>query len=156
MNWCDPCQTVLANEQVEAGACWRCGKPVRQKKLSQWFSKSRIMPGFAGFLRPVAGVARQVTTMQKNWIGKSTGAEIHFAVEDSDQTITVFTTRHDTVLGATFMCLAPEHPMVEILSRNTSQAQTIVDFQERMAAENRSSQTIETMKGRGVHRCLLH
>ena len=151
VNWCDPCQTVLANEQVEAGACWRCGKPVRQKKLSQWFFKiTDYAQDLLDFCDQLPGWPDKVTTMQKNWIGKSTGAEIHFAVEDSDQTITVFTTRHDTVLGATFMCLAPEHPMVEILSRNTSQAPAIADFQERMAAENRSSQTIETYEKEGV------
>ncbi|MDA3898259.1 MAG: leucine--tRNA ligase, partial [Desulfobacteraceae bacterium] len=92
----------------------------------------------------------KVTTMQKNWIGKSIGAEIDFAVEASDHVIKVFTTRHDTVLGATFMCLAPEHPMVESLSKNTSQAQAIIEFQERMSLENRSSQTIEDYEKEGV------
>ncbi len=166
VNWCESCQTVLANEQVEGGACWRCGKPVRQKKLSQWFFKiTDYAQDLLDFCDQLPGWPDKVTTMQKNWIGKSTGAEIHFAIENSnkenpdpeksgqkntDQAITVFTTRHDTVLGATFMCLAPEHPMVEMLSKNTPQAQAIREFQERMAAENRSSQTIETYEKEGV------
>lgn len=151
VNWCDPCNTVLANEQVENGACWRCGKPVRQKKLSQWFFKiTDFAQDLLDHCDQLPGWPDKVTTMQKNWIGKSTGAEIDFAVEGSDQVIKVYTTRHDTVLGATFMCLAPEHPMVESLSKNTPQEEAITEFQERMSKENRSSQTIEDYEKEGV------
>jgi len=151
VNWCDPCQTVLANEQVEGGSCWRCGKPVRQKKLSQWFFKiTDFAQDLLEFCDRLPGWPDKVTTMQKNWIGRSTGAEIRFPVENSDQVITVFTTRHDTVLGATFMCLAPEHPLVELLSKNTPQEAVIAEFQERMALENRSSQNIESYEKEGV------
>ena len=86
VNWCEPCQTVLANEQVEAGMCWRCGKPVRQKKLWQWFFK---ITDFAEDLLVhcdlLPGWPDKVTTMQRNWIGKSVGAEIRFAVADSEE-----------------------------------------------------------------------
>ena len=94
VNWCEPCQTVLANEQVEAGMCWRCGKPVRQKKLEQWFFR---ITDFAEDLLihcdRLPGWPEKVTTMQKNWIGKSIGAEIRFPIEASDECIPVFTTR---------------------------------------------------------------
>ena len=151
VNWCDPCQTVLANEQVEAGACWRCGQPVRQKKLSQWFFKiTDYAEDLVDFCEKLPGWPDKVTTMQKNWIGRSTGAEILFAVENSDLSIPVFTTRHDTVFGATFMCLAPEHPMVGILSRGTSQESAIDEFVQRMASQNRSSQMLETYEKEGV------
>jgi leucyl-tRNA synthetase len=151
VNWCDPCQTVLANEQVEGGACWRCGHPVRQKKLSQWFFKiTDYAQDLLDFCEKLPGWPDKVTTMQKNWIGRSTGAEILFAVENSELSIPVFTTRHDTVFGATFMCLAPEHPMVSILSRGTSQEIAIDEFVQRMASQNRSSQMLETYEKEGV------
>ncbi|MFO7838140.1 MAG: class I tRNA ligase family protein, partial [Desulfosalsimonadaceae bacterium] len=94
VNWCDTCQTVLANEQVEAGECWRCGQPVQQKKLWQWFFKiTDYAEDLLQYCDKLAGWPEKVTTMQKNWIGKSVGAEIHFPVEKSEQTIRVFTTR---------------------------------------------------------------
>jgi leucyl-tRNA synthetase len=151
VNWCAPCQTVLANEQVEGGACWRCGHAVRQKKLSQWFFKiTDYAEDLLDFCEQLPGWPDKVTTMQKNWIGRSTGGEILFAVENSELSIPVFTTRHDTVFGATFMCLAPEHPMVSILSRGTSQEIAIDEFVQRMASQNRSSQMLETYEKEGV------
>ncbi len=151
VNWCDPCQTVLANEQVEAGMCWRCGKPVRQKKLWQWFFK---ITDFAEDLLvhcdQLPGWPDKVTTMQRNWIGKSVGAEIRFPVEGSDAVISVFTTRQDTVFGATFMCLAPEHPMVGELSAGTPQSAAVADFIERISHQERSSKAIETYEKEGV------
>jgi len=151
VNWCDPCQTVLANEQVEGGACWRCGKPVRQKKLSQWFFKiTDYAQDLLDFCEKLPGWPEKVTTMQKNWIGRSTGAEIRFAVDGSDQSITVFTTRPDTIFGATFMCLAPEHPMVIDLSRGTAQESSVDAFVERMSRQNRSAQMLETYEKEGV------
>ncbi|MDA8403941.1 MAG: leucine--tRNA ligase [Desulfobacteraceae bacterium] len=151
VNWCDPCQTVLANEQVEGGACWRCGQPVRQKKLSQWFFKiTHYAQDLLDFCEKLPGWPEKVTTMQKNWIGRSTGAEIRFAVENADFAITVFTTRPDTIFGATFMCLAPEHPMVGLLCRGTSQEAAVNAFVERMARQNRSAQMLETYEKEGV------
>jgi leucyl-tRNA synthetase len=151
VNWCDPCQTVLANEQVEAGMCWRCGKPVRQKKLAQWFFR---ITDYADDLLVhcdlLPGWPDMVVAMQKNWIGKSPGAEIHFNVENSSEQIVVFTTRQDTVFGATFMCLAPEHPMVQKLSLGTSQEHLVNDFIERISMQDRSSKGIETYEKEGV------
>ncbi len=112
VNWCEPCQTVLANEQVEDGRCWRCDCEVEQKELEQWFFK---ITAYAQELLDetfhLKGWPEPVLTMQRNWIGCSTGCEIDFAVEGSGTVIKVFTTRQDTLYGATFMSLAPEHPM---------------------------------------------
>ena len=151
VNWCEPCQTVLANEQVEAGMCWRCGNPVRQKKLWQWFFK---ITDFAEDLLVhcdmLPGWPDKVTTMQRNWIGKSLGAEIRFTVEGSDEAISVFTTRPDTVFGATFMCLAPEHPLVPSLAAGTDQADAVAAFVERISLQERSSKAIENYEKEGV------
>ncbi len=112
VNWCEPCQTVLANEQVEDGRCWRCDCEVEQKELEQWFFK---ITDYAQELLDetynLSGWPEPVLTMQRNWIGRSTGCEIDFSVANSEAIIKVFTTRQDTLYGATFMSLAPEHPM---------------------------------------------
>ncbi|MCF8069361.1 MAG: leucine--tRNA ligase [Desulfobacterales bacterium] len=151
VNWCEPCQTVLANEQVESGMCWRCGKPVRQKKLRQWFFK---ITDFAEDLLlhcdKLSGWPEKVLTMQKNWIGKSVGAQIIFPVENSEDNIPVFTTRQDTVFGATFMCLAPEHPMVTKLSAGTDQETPVSEFVERISGQDRSARAIEDYEKEGV------
>ena len=151
VNWCEPCQTVLANEQVEAGMCWRCGKPVRQKKLAQWFFR---ITDYADDLLVhcdlLPGWPDKVVAMQKNWIGKSIGAEIRFNVENSSEQIVVFTTRQDTIFGATFMCLAPEHPMVQKLSKGTIQEHPVHAFVERISMQDRSSKGIESYEKEGV------
>ncbi len=112
VNWCPSCRTVLANEQVVDGGCERCGTPVVQKDLEQWFFRitdyaDRLLAG----LDQLGGWPEKVKTMQRNWIGRSEGAEVDFAVAGGG-TITVFTTRPDTLHGATFMVLAPEHAAV--------------------------------------------
>ena len=151
VNWCDPCQTVLANEQVEAGMCWRCGQPVRQKKLWQWFFRiSDYAEDLLVHCDALPGWPDKVLTMQKNWIGKSLGAEIRFPIEGSEEVITVFTTRHDTVFGATFMCLAPEHPLVSELSRNTPQEDAVRAFVDRIAMQDRSDRGLEKYEKEGV------
>jgi len=155
VNWCETCQTVLANEQVEAGMCWRCGREVRQKKLWQWFFRiSDYADDLLVYCDRLPGWPDKVITMQKNWIGKSLGAEIRFAIEnpppEAGSTISVFTTRQDTVFGATFMCLAPEHPLVPLLAEGTAQQETIAAFVERMALSDRSSKAVETYEKEGV------
>ena len=151
VNWCEPCQTVLANEQVEAGMCWRCGKPVRQKKLAQWFFRiTDYAEDLLVHCDLLPGWPDKVVAMQKNWIGKSIGAEIRFAVENSSEQIVVFTTRQDTIFGATFMCLAPEHPMVQKLSKGTSQEHPVNAFVERISMQDRSSKGIESYEKEGV------
>ena len=111
VNWCPSCRTVLANEQVVDGACERCGTPVVQKDLEQWFFRitdyaDRLLEG----LDRLEGWPEKVKVMQRNWIGRSEGAEIRFAIPSLGETVTVFTTRPDTLHGATFLVLAPEHP----------------------------------------------
>ena len=118
VNWCDECQTVLANEQVEDGRCWRCESSVRQKELEQWFFK---ITDYADELLDFSGVIdwpEKVKIMQTNWIGKSYGTNIHFKLEDKEEIITVFTTRPDTIFGCTFMALPPEHPLVSRWLKN--------------------------------------
>jgi len=119
VNWCTPCNTVLANEQIKAGRCWRCNDPVIQKEMNQWFLDT---PKYAQEL--VDGLddiefPENVTAMQKDWIGRSEGAEIIFTVEDSGEEIKVFTTRPDTIFGATFITLAPEHDLSRSFAEGT-------------------------------------
>ncbi|UCD89845.1 MAG: leucine--tRNA ligase [Desulfobacterales bacterium] len=151
VNWCDPCQTVLANEQVEAGACWRCSQPVRQKELWQWFFRiTDYAEDLLTYCDKLPGWPEKVITMQKNWIGKSFGAEIRFPIEDTDEAISVFTTRQDTVCGATFMCLAPEHPLVLKLSEGKQQAVEVGQFIERISLQDRSARVIDSFEKEGV------
>lgn len=123
VNWCPSCQTVLANEQVADGLCDRCRSEVVQKDLEQWFWKitdyaERLLAG----LDTLEGWPQRVKVMQRNWIGRSEGAELDFEIPSIGETLTVFTTRPDTVHGATFMVLAPEHPLVERLLEGQPQA----------------------------------
>lgn len=113
--WCPVDQTVLANEQVENGHCWRCGAEVEKKKMKQWFFK--ITAYADELLEEIDQLdwPEKIKVMQKNWIGRSEGAEVKFSVEGSDDTVTVFTTRPDTLFGATFLVLAPEHPLLSKL-----------------------------------------
>ncbi|MDD2388379.1 MAG: leucine--tRNA ligase [Desulfobacterales bacterium] len=151
VNWCDTCQTVLANEQVESGMCWRCGRQVRQKKLWQWFFRiTDYADDLLVHCDQLPGWPEKVTTMQRNWIGKSYGAEIRFAIEGRDQDISVFTTRPDTIFGATFMCLAPEHPLVLELSEGTRQQTQARAFVDRMALQERSVKALENYEKEGV------
>ena len=113
--WCDTDNTVLANEQVEGGKCWRCGNPVTKRNLKQWFF--RITAYADEILEATDDLdwTEMVKTMQKNWIGRSVGAEVDFVVNGQDAIITVFTTRPDTLFGASYVALAPEHPLVSQL-----------------------------------------
>jgi leucyl-tRNA synthetase len=151
VNWCEKCQTVLANEQVEQDKCWRCSKTVQQKKLWQWFFK---ITDFAEDLLihcdKLPGWPDKVTTMQKNWIGKSVGSELKFKIHGKDEDIVVFTTRPDTVFGATFMCLAPEHPLVETLSRGTDQEEQVKNFVKKISSQERSAEGLEKYDKEGV------
>ncbi len=114
--WCETDQTVLANEQVEGGKCWRCGNPVTKKNLKQWFFKITEYADEMLEATDDLDWTESVKVMQKNWIGKSQGAEIDFAVDGRQETITVFTTRPDTLFGATFLVLAPEHKLSRALA----------------------------------------
>ena len=110
--WCETDNTVLANEQVEGGKCWRCGNPVTKRNLKQWFFRITAYADEILEATDALDWTEMVKTMQKNWIGRSVGAEVEFAVSGQDSKITVFTTRPDTLFGATYIALAPEHPLV--------------------------------------------
>ena len=129
VNWCPSCRTVLANEQVVEGCCERCHTPVTKKHLSQWYLKitdyaNRLLEE----LDTLDGWPNKVKLMQKNWIGKSTGAQIRFAIDGTDRELEVFTTRCDTVYGVTFMVMAPEHPYVTELTKGTEYEQATNDY----------------------------
>ncbi len=114
--WCPSCKTILANEQVEQGRCWRCSSDVTKKSLEQWYLRiteyaQRLLDDLSTIDWP-----EQIKLMQTNWIGRSEGAEVDFTVQGSGETLTVFTTRPDTLFGASYMVLAPEHPLVPELT----------------------------------------
>lgn len=132
VNWCPDCQTVLANEQVVDGVCERCGAPVGKKNLSQWYFKitdyaERLLKN----LDTLDGWPNKVKIMQKNWIGKSVGAEVDFAIKDDERKLKIFTTRVDTLFGVTYMVLAPEHPYVNSLVEGTEYEQAVKEYIDR-------------------------
>lgn len=120
VNWCPDCKTVLANEQVEQGKCWKCDSPVEEKELEQWFFRitdyaERLLEG----LDQLEGWPENTKTLQRNWIGKSQGVEIDFGIEGTDHKISVFTTRPDTIYGVTFMAIAPENKLLKTLNMDS-------------------------------------
>lgn len=132
VNWCPDCQTVLANEQVVDGVCERCGAPVGKKNLSQWYFKitdyaERLLKN----LDTLDGWPNKVKVMQKNWIGKSVGAEVEFAIKDDERKLKIFTTRVDTLFGVTYMVLAPEHPYVNSLVEGSEYEQPVKEYIDR-------------------------
>ncbi len=150
VNWCPSCQTVLANEQVKEGKCERCGTTVTMKYLEQWYFKitdyaEKLLDG----LDKLPGWPEHVKTMQRNWIGKSTGAEVDFPIDGMDKTIRIFTTRPDTIYGVTFMAIAPESPLVSELVTSEQKAE-VEDFLARVALEDRFKRTSLEAKKEGV------
>lgn len=148
VNWCPDCATVLANEQVEEGCCWRCHNPVEQKELEQWFFKiTDYADELLDWTDKLPGWPERVLAMQRNWIGKSYGCEIEFPVAEGEERIKVFTTRPDTLFGATFMSLAPEHPMVNKLVTEEQQAavEQFVATVERQDKVERTSGELEKL-----------
>ncbi|MBL0387322.1 leucine--tRNA ligase [Tumebacillus sp. ITR2] len=130
VNWCPECSTVLANEQVIDGACWRCDSEVVKKDLEQWFFKiteyaERLLDDLEQLQ---GGWPERVITMQRNWIGKSTGAEITYQIDGRDDTLTVFTTRPDTVYGVSYVVLAPENELVQKLIEGYEQGAEVQAF----------------------------
>ena len=150
VNWCPLCLTVLANEQVEEGCCWRCHSEVEPKELEQWFFK---ITDYAQELLDetyrMSGWPEPVLIMQRNWIGRSTGCEIDFPVADSAKRIRVFTTRQDTLFGATFMSLAPEHPFALELTVADRRAE-VETFIARIRKEDKIKRTSEDYEKEGV------
>ena len=151
VNWCPTCATVLANEQVEEGLCWRCDSPVHLKELNQWFFKiTAYAEELLADLDQLTHWPERVLTMQRHWIGKSPGAEIYFPLEKGGEPLTVFTTRADTLFGATFMSLAPEHPLALALAQGTGQEEAVGNFVEYWRAQNRSRGVLEEVTKEGV------
>lgn len=129
VNWCNDCNTVLANEQVIDGCCWRCDSVVVKKDLEQWFFKiTDYADRLLNDLSELKGWPERVKTMQENWIGRSEGAEFSFTVPAFKEEIAVYTTRHDTVFGVSYVVLAPEHPLVEKLIAGKPNEQAIRQF----------------------------
>jgi len=136
-NWCEECQTVLANEQVEDGHCWRCNSVVEQKDLDQWYFRiTKYADELLDFSKVIDWPER-VMTMQKNWIGKSEGAKIDFALEGCSDKIPVFTTRPDTIYGVTFMALPPEHPLVQSWLAKEPDHKALHDFCHKVINEDK-------------------
>jgi len=152
VNWCDSCNTVLANEQVIDGCCWRCDGKVEDRFQEGWFFKitdyaDRLLEGCEN----LSGKwPEQVLTMQTNWIGKSYGAEVDFPIKEKNEVIKVFTTRPDTLYGATFMVLAPEHSLVMQLSLGTEQETLVREFVSKVKQEDKLLRTNETVEKEGV------
>ncbi len=152
VNFCPSCETVLANEQVEQGLCWRCDHEVHQKELEQWYFKTTAYTEelLSGHQLIKAGWASKVLAMQENWIGKSYGAEIDFPLVGRDQVIKVFTTRPDTLGGVTYMVLAPEHPLVEELTTGTKLAGEVRAFADKVKKQNKILRASDEAKKEGM------
>lgn len=150
INWCPGCNTVLANEQVENGKCWRCDSTVEIKDLEQWFLK--ITDYADELLEDVDKLnwPERIKAMQRNWIGKSTGTLIDFEIKDFDKTLPVFTTRPDTLFGATFIVLAPEHPLVHELSKGTKYDEDVHKLVNKVLLEEKFSRTAEDKEKEGM------
>jgi len=142
VNWCPGCETVLANEQVEAGRCWRCDSIAEIRELEQWFFKiTDYAERLLDDLKLLDGWPERVRIMQRNWIGKSEGALVDFQIKGRDEKITVFTTRPDTLFGSTFFLLAPEHPMVDDLVKGTEYEAGANEFRHKVASETEIDRT---------------
>ncbi|KUG23106.1 leucyl-trna synthetase [hydrocarbon metagenome] len=151
VNFCTKCDTVLANEQVEGGQCWRCGTEVQEKVLDQWFFKiTAYIEELLDYCDRLPGWPERVMTMQKNWIGKSYGCEVDFPMADGKGAIKVFTTRQDTLFGATFMLVAAEHPLVMELTKGKAIEKDVQAFVEKVKKQDKLMRTSEYYEKEGL------
>jgi leucyl-tRNA synthetase len=151
VNWCPSCETVLANEQVIEGVCWRCESTVTQKELDQWFFRiTEYAEELLQDLERLSGWPEKVLLMQRNWIGKSVGAEIIFPLVGRAETLKVFTTRPDTVFGATFISLAVEHPLALKLSQGLPQEDAVREFTEKIKQQKSTGRGSEEGEKEGI------
>ncbi|WP_418843850.1 leucine--tRNA ligase [Phascolarctobacterium succinatutens] len=151
VNWCDTCNTVLANEQVIDGKCWRCDHEVVKKDLSQWFFKiTDYADELLKDLDLLPGWPERVKTMQHNWIGRSEGLELSFEIPALNDTVAVYTTRPDTAYGVTFMALAAEHPLIKKICENNPKADEINAFCERVRNQSEIERTSSESEKEGV------
>lgn len=149
VNWCPSCQTTLANEEVIDGGCWRCHTEVLDKELEQWYLKitdysQRLLED----LKVLENWPQRVVTMQKNWIGRSFGVEIFFKLETGD-VLKVFTTRADTIYGATYVVLAPEHPLVKELIKGKPEEKDVLLFIDKVSKESRQQRISQEKQKEG-------
>ena len=149
VNFCPSCNTVLANEQVENGCCWRCGKEVILKSLSQWFLKiTEYADELLECLDKMPDWPERVKTMQNNWIGRSTGVLVNFKLDNED--FPIFTTRPDTIYGVTFMAIAPEHPLVEKIVSEADNKDELAAFVEKVKKEDKVKRSSEDYEKEGM------
>jgi len=151
VNWCSSCETTLANEEVVDGGCWRCNTEVVQKELEQWFLKitaydQRLLED----LNQLKHWPQRVIAMQTNWIGKSEGVEIYFRLKNSERVIPVFTTRVDTIFGATYIVLAPEHPKVLEIIKGRPEEKQVLRFIDKVSKETKEARIASGVKKEGV------
>ena len=150
-NWCPSCNTVLANEQVVDGGCWRCGSPVEQKELSQWFIR---ITEYAEKLLDFSGIKNwpeRVITMQKNWIGKSYGCEVNFTIPELDKELVVFTTRPDTLFGATYVVISPRHPLIQNILKKSPLSRSIEKFLAKIKSQGLTVESTLKMEKEGIY-----
>lgn len=151
VNWCDTCNTVLANEQVIDGKCWRCDHTVQKKNLSQWFFKiTDYADELLKDLDLLEGWPERVRTMQRNWIGRSEGLEFNFEIPALNDKVAVYTTRPDTAFGVTFMALAAEHPLLERICENNPKAEEIKAFCEKVKNQSEIERTSSESEKEGI------
>jgi leucyl-tRNA synthetase len=153
VNWCESCQTVLANEQVIEGTCWRCDQLVDARKMNGWFFKiTDYAEELLDDLDKLGGWPDKVVTMQRNWIGKSTGLQCDFLVDgfDENEKLSIFTTRPDTIFGVTFMSIAPEHPLLDTLLKDNPLEKEIRDFVNRIIKEKQQQSNQDLTEKEGM------
>jgi len=152
VNWCPSCQTVLANEQVEAGRCWRCDSEVTPREIEGWFFKiTAYADELLAWCDRLTGWPERVITMQRNWIGRSEGAEFELVVAGrADARIRVFTTRPDTVFGMTYAVLAPEHPLVDGLLADETERRAVAEFRVEVARQSEIERLAADRPKRGL------
>jgi len=151
VNWCPSCQTVLANEQVIDGVCERCSTPVGKKDLDQWYLKiTDYADRLLADIEKLEGWPNKVKIMQKNWIGKSIGAEVDFKIDGYDKDLKIFTTRPDTLFGVTYMVLAPEHPYVKELIAGSDFETPVNEFLNKLQFLSEIERTATTLEKDGI------
>jgi leucyl-tRNA synthetase len=151
VNWCPSCETTLANEEVADGGCWRCHTEVKQKELEQWFLRiSEYKERLLQDLEMLKEWPDRVLAMQANWLGRSDGAEVYFRLKESSKIIPVFTTRVDTIFGATYIVLAPEHPLLKELIKGGPREKEVLAFIAKAAKESKIIRSASGVKKEGV------
>ena len=151
VNWCNSCQTVLANEQVIDGTCWRCDEPVTPREMKGWFFKiTAYAEELLRDLDKLKGWPDKVVTMQRNWIGKSEGLTCDFKIAGGEELLSIFTTRPDTIFGVTFMSIAPEHPLIDVLIQGSDREQEIRDFIAAIILEKQQQKPDDEQEKKGI------